>query len=168
MNRAAMGLRQFRGSGRKVAGPVEPAAKPATSKTVQPVMTAEEAAQTWFSRLRELLVMEFGPGPFERTRQSWLVESGTLDSDRAYLYLQPMNQQGFLFEQVTNGWIIGRADKIVAKDTFVRGGEAWDMVSVVSLPEAAMPKVVSRRFTDQTMPFSEYRRRLLEAVRCAP
>lgn len=132
----------------------------------QPVMTPEEAAETWFARLRDLFVLEFGAAPFERTAQRYLIESGMLDSDRPFVYLQPLNQQGFLFERAGTGWVIGRADKIVAKDTFMRGGEAWDVVNVISHPDAIMPKVSSQRFQDQLMPFSEYRQRLVEAVRC--
>ena len=146
-----------------VARGAQPVAKP----VVEPVMTPEEAAETWFGRLRELFVLEFGPAPFELGNSRYLIESGMLDSDRPYVYLQPLNQRGFLFERASTGWVIGRADKIVASDTFVRMGEAWDVVNVVNQLEAAMPKVVSRRFEDQSMPFSEYRRRLLEAVRCA-
>ncbi len=144
-----------------------PRTQPVAKVPVEPVMTPEEAVETWFGRLRELFVLEFGPAPFELGNSRYLIESGTLDSDRAYLYLQPLNRRGFLFERASSGWVIGRADKIVATDTFVRMGEAWDVVNVVNQPEAAMPKVVSRRFEDQSMPFSEYRRRLLEAVRCA-
>lgn len=130
-------------------------------------MTPEEAAEAWFARLRDLFVLEFGAAPFDRSARRYLIESGTLDSDRPYVYLQPLNQQGFLFERSGTGWVIGRADKIVAKDTFMRGGEAWDVVNIISHPDAIMPKVSSQRFQDQLMPFSEYRQRLVEAVRCS-
>jgi hypothetical protein len=164
MNRASLGLRQgFKNAG----APKDPARQDPKRPPVEPVMSADEAAETWFGRLRDLFVMEFGPAPFELGNSRYLIESGMLDSDRPYVYLQPLNRQGFLFERASSGWVIGRADKIVANDTFVRTGEAWDVVNVVSQPDAAMPKVVSRRFEDQSMPFSEYRRRLLEAVRCA-
>ena len=133
---------------------------------IAPIMTPEEAAETWFARLRDLFVIEFGPAPFERAGQRYLIEFGTLDSDRAYVYLQPLNQKGFLFERAGTGWVIGRADKIVSQDTFMRGGEAWDVVNIVGMPDAIMPKVSSQRFQDQLMAFSEYRHRLVEAVRC--
>jgi hypothetical protein len=133
-----------------------------------PSLTPEEAADTWFIRLRDLAVMEFGSAPFESRAGSYLLETGRLDSERDYIYLQPLNQTGFLFERAGAGWVIARADKIVAKDTFMREGEVWDVVNVVpsSLP-GGMPKVASHRFRDQMMPFSEYRQRLVEAIRCA-
>ncbi|MEY4631496.1 MAG: hypothetical protein RIQ81_1616 [Pseudomonadota bacterium] len=133
-----------------------------------PAPSPEEAADTWFARLRDLAVMEFGGAPFERNAQGYLLETGMLDSERPYLYLQPLNQSGFLFERGGTGWVIARADKIVAKDTFMRAGEFWDVVNVVASPiPGGMPKVSSHRFKDQLMPFSEYRRRLVEAIRCA-
>lgn len=133
-----------------------------------PSLTPEEAADTWFSRLRDLAIMEFGSAPFESRAGSYLLETGRLDSEREYLYLQPLNETGFLFERAGAGWVIARADKIVAKDTFMRAGEAWDVVNVVPSPvTGGMPKVASHRFKDQLMPFSEYRRRLVEAIRCA-
>lgn len=133
-----------------------------------PAPSPEEAADTWFARLRDLAVMEFGSAPFERNSQGYLLETGMLESERPYLFLQPLNHPGFLFERGGTGWVVARADKIVAKDTFMRAGELWDVVNVVASPvPGGMPKVSSHRFKEQLMPFSEYRRRLVEAIRFA-
>lgn len=132
---------------------------------VEPTMTPEDAAEIWFARLRELFVMEFGGAPFERAGQRYLIQSGVLNSERPYVFLQPLNLQGFLFERSGTGWVIGRAEHIIAKDTFMRAGEVWDVVNIVGGAHA-LPKVSSLRFQDQMMPFSEYRQRLIEAVRC--
>lgn len=133
-----------------------------------PVMTPEEAADTWFTRLKETIVREFGA---TGERQRYLFESGVLDSGRQYLYLQPLNKKGLLMERAGDGWVLAFADKIVSRDTFMRTGEAWDIVRIVAEADGVtgefnLPKVVSRRFQDDSMPFSEYRKRLLEAIRC--
>lgn len=129
-------------------------------------LTVDEAADTWFSRLRESIVNEFGPSTVMEGGPRYLLETGVLDSDRAYLYLQPHNQRGLLVERAGDGWVLARADKIVSRDTFMRTGEAWDVVRVVGTGDGRLPKVSSRRFDEDLMPFSEYRKRLLEAIRC--
>jgi hypothetical protein len=57
-----------------------------------------------------------------------LWESGKLAGDRAYFFLQPWNDRGYLFEETPRGWVVARAEKITAQDQFVRDRLAWDHV----------------------------------------
>ncbi len=57
-----------------------------------------------------------------------LWESGKLAGDRAYFFLQPWNDRGYLFEETPRGWVVARAEKIATQSQFMRDRLAWDHV----------------------------------------
>lgn len=57
-----------------------------------------------------------------------LWEAGKLAGDRAYFFLQPWNERGYLFEETPRGWVVARAEKIATRSQFVRDRLAWDHV----------------------------------------
>jgi hypothetical protein len=82
-----------------------------------------------FSQFRELMYEcnrrtkhEAGATP----KALW--ESGKLTGDRAYFFLQPWNDRGYLFEETPRGWVVARAEKIAAQSQFMRDRLAWDHV----------------------------------------
>ncbi|MDQ3235131.1 MAG: hypothetical protein M3Q07_25255 [Pseudobdellovibrionaceae bacterium] len=82
-----------------------------------------------FNQFRELMYScnrrtkhQAGDAP----RALW--EAGKLAGDRAYFFLQPWNDRGYLFEETPRGWVVARAEKIATQSQFMRDRLAWDHV----------------------------------------
>lgn len=94
-----------------------------------------------------------------------LREAGRLGGQRAYFYLKPLNETGWLFERSGAGWVVSRAEKIVGRDTFLRQGEPWDIVSLHEAVDGqGTIRVNSRRVGAELVPFSVYETKLNEAI----
>jgi len=94
-----------------------------------------------------------------------LRESGRTAGDRPYFYLQPLNEQGWLFERSGSGWVISRAHKIVRNDNFLRSNEAWDIVTVYQPKDGqGTPRVSSQRLGAQLVSFAVYEEKLNETL----
>jgi hypothetical protein len=96
-----------------------------------------------------------------------LREQGTTEDRRAYLFMKPMNEYGWLMEKSSAGWRISRADKIVGQNLFLRSNEdPWDIVTLWGDPLGErLMRVRSLRFGKDLLSISEYERRLVEASR---
>lgn len=62
-------------------------------------------------------------------------ESGTLQGQRPYFFMQPWNEMGFLFEMTQRGWVIARAERIVSSEQFMRERSAFDHVALFESSE---------------------------------
>lgn len=90
-----------------------------------------------------------------------LRESGYMNKKRAYFYIQPLNDNGFLFERSGDGWVVSRAQKIVGGKTFMRDYDSWDHVRVFeSKNGSGTMRVSSERFKDHLVSFVVYEQKL--------
>ena len=90
-----------------------------------------------------------------------LREAGRIGPKRPYFFLKPMSEIGWLFERSGNGWVVSRAEKIVGKDTFLRRGEPWDIVTLHEATSGSNTiRVTSQRIGGALIPFSVYESKL--------
>ncbi|WP_218110188.1 hypothetical protein [Oligoflexus tunisiensis] len=92
-------------------------------------VTDSRLVQDAFHRFRQLMYdcnRRTKQEPGATPRALW--EAGKLAGDRAYFFLQPWNDRGYLFEETPRGWVVARAEKIAAQSQFVRDRLAWDHV----------------------------------------
>jgi hypothetical protein len=101
------------------------------------------------------------------TGHAILRDQGTTDDRRAYLFMKPMNEHGWLLEKSAAGWRLSRAEKIVGQNLFLRSNEnPWDLVTLWSDPKGErLMRVRSMRFGQDLLSISEYERRLLDGVK---
>ncbi len=80
----------------------------------------------------------------EQGDDEYFFERGKTSNDRSYLFIQPFNSPGWLFEQGPAGWTLSYARKISQQDLFVRQGEVIDIATVyVSSVDRAQIRVSS-------------------------
>jgi hypothetical protein len=92
-------------------------------------------------------------------------EAGRLAPNRAYFYLKPQNQQGWLFERSGAGWVVTPADKIVAQDLFLRGTETLDHVALyLAKDRPGVPRVKSRAAGEDLLALAVYEGRLMQQL----
>ncbi len=119
-------------------------------------LEAEREVTAYFERLKKRLLENSqrrrpGQPPLFRA------ETGYLADKRLYFYLAPWNEAGWLFERSPSGWVVSLAEKIVAKNTFLRRYEAWDIVTLHTPNDgASLIRVSSRRFGDELLSFPLY------------
>ena len=95
----------------------------------------------------------------------YFVEHGQLSEKRKYFYVQPINEDGWLFERSPYGWTISRASKIVESQTFLRNSDAWDVV-VLFKPDHpdGLIRLSSKRLSHDLICFPIYHQMLMEAL----
>ena len=112
-----------------------------------------------FERLRGFIVNGFdGLDPLWDSSKCRL-EVGRLGASRPFIYLAPWHTQGWLFECGSHGWVIARAEKIVAKDTFVRSSQAWEAVTLFKAQGESVEdslRISSSRHDGQLLSFPIY------------
>jgi hypothetical protein len=89
-------------------------------------------------------------------------ESGRLGPKRLYFYVKPAGCQGFLVERSGGGWLVTGAEKIVARDLFLREEAPLDRATLfVARGTAALPRVKAATAGDSLLAFAVYEQRLL-------
>jgi hypothetical protein len=94
--------------------------------------------------------------------QRYLKESGRMNDGRSYYFIQPLNTQGWLFEQTSTGWIISRAQKNVAANSFLRGYDHWDLISVFKAEDSSNTRLSSQRLNMHLVSPLVYQAQLVE------
>ena len=90
-------------------------------------------------------------------------EHGCLEDRRPYFYILPYNQKCRLFEKIGMGWVISLADKVGARDMFVRKGDVWDVVSVLEAAKGQI-RISSQRLSSQHLLMPVYVERLINKI----
>lgn len=120
-----------------------------------------EEVDVLFEQLKDS-VFELLNSDSETGQRAVFCESGWLSPGRRYFYIKPRSQDGWLFERSGQGWIIAQCDKIVARDTFIRRGEAWDKITISRFRGAHCPRVNSHRLGDDSISFRHYEQQILQ------
>lgn len=141
---------------------------PRTPETLEQryVLVDEDAvADQVFERLRRRVFQLLDQNPRET---SVLRETGRIAPGRPYFYLKPASGIGFLFERTGSGWVVAPAEKIVARDLFLRQGAPRERATLYASRDAgasgAAPRVRSPLFGDALTPFAVYEQKLLERL----
>ncbi|MFW7381361.1 MAG: hypothetical protein ACOH5I_21280 [Oligoflexus sp.] len=109
-------------------------------------------SQKIFARLvelvrRELCVTASSPGGSRLA--PWLCEKGQIPDGGKYFYVQPWNEEGWLFESASAGWTVARATKIVHEQRFLRHRESWEAATLLQPRQReALIRVSSNRYGD--------------------
>lgn len=93
-------------------------------------------------------------------------ESGKFADERKYFFIKPNSQKGWLFERSGNGWVTSRCEKIQATNTFLRGVEVWDIVTLFA-PEThfeAPYRVSSQRYGSDIISIEVYKIKLYQGL----
>ena len=94
-------------------------------------------------------------------------EVGSLYGQRPYLFLDPWEESGWLMEKTPTGFLIAPADKIVERETFMRGN-AWDIVNVFKPDgEEGLFRVSSERCGSKLMSVALYQDYLVKELKLA-
>ena len=95
----------------------------------------------------------------------YFVERGVLSEKRRYFFVQPANEEGWLFERSPYGWTISKAAKIVETQTFLRNSDAWDVV-VLFKPDHpdGLVRLSSKRLSNDLICFPIYRQMLMDEL----
>lgn len=92
-------------------------------------------------------------------------EAGRIAPNRHYFFLKSPGETGWLFERNGTGWVIARAEKIAARDLFLRRDGAHDRALLfLAKDEGAFPRIRSPLFGDSLLPFAVYEQKLLEKL----
>ena len=92
-------------------------------------------------------------------------EIGTLPGQRPYLFLDPWEESGWLVEKTSTGFLIAPADKIVERETFMRGN-AWDIVNVFKPDnDEGLYRLSSQRCGDKLMSMALYQDYLVNELK---
>ena len=125
----------------------------------------EGAADRMFLRLRRFLYRQIAMGA-RNTELPVLREAGKINPGRAYFYLQPLNQEGWLFERSGTGWSICQAHKIQGSGTFMRSYDTWDIVTLHQPKQGGgTHRVSSQRLGADLVSFAVYEQKLIENLK---
>lgn len=92
-------------------------------------------------------------------------ETGELAGHRKYFFLQRPNEIGWMFERTRTGWVVSRCERIVSQGTFLRQGDAWDIVSLYSSKSHNIPpRVSSFRAGGEMISYLVYEQRVLKLL----
>lgn len=99
------------------------------------------------------------------TSETRIVRSGDISKQQRFLYVQALNDDGWLFEQTAHGWTITRATFIAANATFLRARESWDQVTVLQAePGTDTYRIKSERFAHDHLSYFIYRELIATAL----
>lgn len=140
--------------------------RPRTLEERYELLEHDELADALFERLRRRIYQELDLRARDNPRAPtvWR-EGGRIAPKRLYFYLKPPGEAGLLFERSGSGWIIAPAEKIAARDLFLRRGDARDRALLYYARDSeAAPRVKSPLFGDGLSPFAVYEQKLLEKL----
>jgi hypothetical protein len=142
------------------------APKPRTLEERYELLEDERLADQLFERLRRRIYQELD----DQARQNpqapsiWR-EAGRMAPKRPYFYLKAPGEAGLLFERNGSGWVVAPAEKIVARDLFLRRGAVKEAALLFQAKEAgAVPRVQSHLFGQGLSPFAIYEKELLSRL----
>lgn len=142
--------------------------RPATLEQRYRLLDHGELADEIFSRLKRRVTDAVFAQQMSG-KASALVEAGKLSPGRPYFFLKPLGRQGWLFERSGAGWVVARAEKIVAQDLFLRDGAPVDSVSLFIAPDqAGYPRVRSSTLGGDLLSLAVYEQRLLAQMGLTP
>lgn len=127
------------------------------------VITHEGQAAAVFQRLRDGLRRRYlNQGRRSQRGSRFTLEYGALPHGRQYIFVAPWSEAGWLFEGSGTGWLLSRAEKIVARDTFVRSALAVDQVTLYQRQDqpGGCLRLESTLFGPDLMTFPLYEREL--------
>lgn len=147
--------------------------RPITLEEAYEVMDDQVAIDALFLRLRRLVFKntdrEFVGVQAIQHGPKFIREAGKVAKDRPYFFLQPLNQEGWLFERTTSGWLVSKAQKIVKSDTFLRSHEPWDVVNLYRPKDGkGTTRVSSQRLGQDLISFAVYENKLNESLGLSP
>ena len=94
-------------------------------------------------------------------------ETGNLHGQRPYFFLDPWEETGWLVEKTPTGFLIAPADKIVERETFMRGS-AWDVVNIFKPDnQDGLYRLSSQRCGDKLMSLALYQDYLVKELKLA-
>jgi hypothetical protein len=94
-----------------------------------------------------------------------LREQGTTSDGSPFIFFKPFSDYGWLIERNDSGWRIGRAEKILRPQMFMRSStDPWDTVHVYTDPQGVGSiRIKSRRFGHALMSIPVYEDRMGQA-----
>jgi hypothetical protein len=131
------------------------------------VVSDPEELKTAFMRLKgglfKTLGVEFTPRGVTPT-PGLRIETGLLPGNNPYMYFDPWDRMGWLIEQTHTGFSIAPADKIVERNTFMRGA-VWDVVTVYRPDEQiGLFRLSSQRSGERLVSLAMYQEYLLKEL----
>jgi hypothetical protein len=92
-------------------------------------------------------------------------EAGRIAPGRPYFYVKPQSAAGWLFERSGAGWLVTPAEKIVARDLFLRDDQPLDAVQLyMAKDRVVMPRVRSASGGNDLLALAVYEGRLLQQL----
>jgi hypothetical protein len=124
------------------------------------LLQSEAAVDQHFERLKRYVHSKVQQTRARGVAPKYRFEAGKLNADRAYFFLQPWDDTGYLFERIPHGWSVSRAEKIEATSTFLRRYEAWDVANLyqnsAAGPAGSLVRVDSQKLDQQLASFLIY------------
>lgn len=147
-------------------------ARPTTLEQRYQLLDHTELADEVFSRLKRRVVdaietKDKGDGGTKGPQAvaTGLIEAGRLAPGRPYFFFKPLSKKGWLFERSGAGWVVSRAEKIVAQDLFLRDGDPIDSVSLyLASDQRGYPRVRSAVMGGDLLSLAVYEQRVLQQV----
>jgi hypothetical protein len=156
--------------------PVAPRRRPESLEDRYQLVDGGDVADEAFRRLQSRLFAAAERGPRVQGKAIFR-EAGRLappspreggnayTPGRPYFFIKPESQTGYLFERSGTGWLVTPAEKIVARDLFLRAGEPLDAVNLyVARDRAVTPRVRSQVAGDGLLAFAVYEGRVLHQL----
>lgn len=148
---------------------VKPRPQPIKIEDAYEALDDGDAADELFLRLRRFLYNaseDINQNEEHAIRRPKVLrEAGRVHPKRAYFFLQPLNEKGWLFERSGNGWVVSKAQKIVREQNFLREQEPWDVVTLYKNRDGqGTPRISSQRLGVELVSFSFYEQKLNDAL----
>lgn len=139
--------------------------RPLTLEQRYELIERDDLSDAVFERLKRAVFQDIDQSARRGANRVVAREAGRMAPGRAYFFLKPAGDAGFLFERAGAGWVVSRAEKIVARDLFLRRGAVIDSAALYLAKDgAAFPRVKSALFGDDLTPFAVYEQKLLERL----
>lgn len=140
-------------------------ARPTTLEQRYQLLDHTELADEIFGRLKRRVVAAVDGKDKGPQAVTGLIEAGRLAPGRPYFFYKPLSKKGWLFERSGAGWVISRAEKIVAQDLFLRDGDPIDAVSLyMASDQRGYPRVRSAVMGGDLLSLAVYEQRVLQQV----
>lgn len=133
------------------------------------IVTDQKRVAAAFSRIFQTFKDDLAAN--RQLTPKYLLEKGRIADHRAYFFIAPWHEEGWIFEQSPTGWTIAKAQKIVGKQTFMRSALHWDQVTVYKADddEDKVPlRIASLAFGPDKMTFPVYAALLRQSMNLEP
>jgi len=156
-----------RGRGGGGARPPPPLVKPRPASLEQRYQLLDHSAlaDEIFRRLQQRVFGAISEQERKERGSTVFRELGRLHPGRPYFFIKPQSQEGWLFERSGAGWLVTPAEKIIARDLFLRAEAPVDSVQLfMARDQATMPRVKSLAVGEDLLAFSFYEQKLLQQL----